>query len=71
MNRRDNIAHAVQRIDPVGWDKDGNTYFLFDGTSLFRRIKSRPRADLQIIAFGFSVYPHVPLHQLDLPRSPP
>ena len=21
-----------QRIDPLGWDKSGNTYYLFDGT---------------------------------------
>jgi hypothetical protein len=23
-----------QRIDPVGWDKEGNTYYLFDGMCL-------------------------------------
>lgn len=27
-------ALTRQRIDPVGWDKDGNTYYLFDGMRL-------------------------------------
>lgn len=25
------FADQTQRVDPAGWDKQGNTYFLFDG----------------------------------------
>lgn len=27
----EDIADSLQRVDPAGWDKYGNTYFLFDG----------------------------------------
>lgn len=46
-----NITDCLQRVDPLGWDKHGNTYFLFDGGLPTVAIPDHP----QITAFGSSV----------------